>query len=271
MLKLTELISMAGIALRTYKIHCATSRVSPPLDAFLSGKWKEWQEVQTRKNFECDQILSLIDLGDSRWLFAGLYEVIGVCNGTGGDPERYQYTTREVSGLEHLTGHAVIKFNKTFRASYLRGPKYADQLLIIALLEHPMTISEFPGFNSVLLAHTKLAEIVRQNIESWLTALANVAGIYLITDNSTGKQYVGSACGGDGILGRWRAYINNGHGGNAELKAILNLKGKKYAETNFQYSILEVCDLNASKQFVIDRESHWKNVLRTRQFGMNRN
>lgn len=270
MIKLTELISMAGVALGDYKVHCATSRISPPLDAFLSGNWKEWQEMQTRKNFECDQILSLIDLRNSRWLFAGVFQVIGVRKTARGNPVAYEYRTREVSGLEHLTGRAIIHFNKTFRASYLRGPKYADDLLMVALLERRMTIGEFPGFNSILLSHAKLKAIVQGNIESWLTALGNVAGVYVITDNSTGKQYVGSAYGGVGILGRWRVYTENGHGGNSELKAILSNKGLIYTK-NFQYSILEVCDLNANKEFVIARESHWKNVLRTRQFGMNKN
>ena len=91
-----------------------------------------------------------------------------------------------------------------------------------------------------------------------------------LTNNSSGKHYVGSAYGGDGIWSRWCAYAKNGHGGNAELRSLLNEEGSTHAD-NFQYSILEVCDLNASDEFILGRESHWKAVLRTREYGLNRN
>jgi hypothetical protein len=41
-----------------------------------------------------------------------------------------------------------------------------------------------------------------------------VQGIYLITDSSNGKQYVGKADGTERILGRWKNYASDGHGGN---------------------------------------------------------
>ena len=133
-----------------------------------------------------------------------------------------------------------------------------------------MTVGEFPGFNAVLLSHAKLKTVVRENIESWRAALSNVAGVYVITDRSIGKQYVGSACGVGGIWSRWCAYAKNGHGGNVNLRTLLHEKGAPQAE-HFQYAILEVCDLNASSEFVIGRESHWKEVLQTRDHGLNSN
>ena len=270
MLKLTDLIQIAGVDLGEFKIHCATGRSSSPLDAFFDGRWKAWQEEQNQKNFECDRIVSLIHLNESRWLFAGVFEVLGVRKGRRHTPDGYLYDTREVGGLEHLTGRAIIHFDKTFRASYLRGPKHADQMLVIGLLEQRMTVGEFPGFNAVLLSHTKLNTVVRESVDSWRAALSNVAGVYVITNNSSGKHYVGSAYGGDGIWSRWCAYAKNGHGGNAELRSLLNEEGSTHAD-NFQYSILEVCDLNASNEFIIGRESHWKAVLRTREYGLNSN
>ena len=54
------------------------------------------------------------------------------------------------------------------------------------------------------------------------------------------------------------------------LKSLLNAKGKDYA-LNFQFSILEICDLNASEDSIIGREVHWKEVLKTREFGLNKN
>lgn len=115
-----------------------------------------------------------------------------------------------------------------------------------------------------------LASIIRQDNPSWRAALANVAGVYVITDGETGNQYVGSVYGGIGLWQRWTAYAKTGHGGNRELRELLRNEGDDYA-TNFQFSLLEVCDINANQEYVIARESHWKDVLMTREFGLNWN
>lgn len=270
MLKLVDVICLCGVTLADWKIHCATGQKSSPLDAFLDGTWKEWQEQQTKKNFECSQVVSLIHLGQDRWLFAGVYEVLGVKQGNRVRPDWFTYTTREVPGLDGLTGRAIVRFNKTFRASYLIGPKWADHMEMVAIREQRMTVGEFPGFNDVLLPLSTLRTVVGQEIASWKAALGNVAGVYVITDNSDGRQYVGSAYGGEGLWSRWTSYARNSHGGNAELKALLAEKGNEHS-ANFQFSILEVCDLNASDEFILGREGHWKAVLRTRDFGLNGN
>jgi hypothetical protein len=100
--------------------------------------------------------------------------------------------------------------------------------------------------------------------------LQSVAGIYCIADNATGKLYIGSAYGAEGIWGRWRLYSYAPHGNNKELIELLAQKGPNYA-TNFVFSVLEICDILSSNEDVISRESHWKNVLLTRKFGYNSN
>jgi hypothetical protein len=247
MLKLIDLLRLSGITLTDWKIHCATGLRNPPLEAFFDGRWKSWQEQQNQKNFECDKILSLIHLGGSQWLFAGVYEVLGVKKGAAHNPEGYEYSTEEVAGLDHLTGKAIVQFDKSFRASYLLGPNYENELLIAAL-----------------------RTVVREEHPSWYSALSNVGGVYVITDNTSGKHYVGSAYGGLGIWNRWIVYAKNGHGGNVELQQLLVQRGAEHAD-NFQFSILEVCDRDASDDFIIGRESHWKTVLRTREHGLNSN
>jgi hypothetical protein len=131
-----------------------------------------------------------------------------------------------------------------------------------------MTIGGFPGYNAVLLSHSQLQIVTRQKIESWNGALANIKGLYLITDMTTGKHYVGKASGGVGIWQRWCSYAKNGHGGNVELKKLLRSKGERHM-THFQYSILEIADSHASDKDILLRESHWMNVLQTRRFGLN--
>ena len=270
MIPLLNLIALAGVELRDWKLHCATGVGSSPLDAFFAGTFEQWQGEQNQKNFECEQIVSLIHLGSSRWLFAGVFDVLGREDGRPGYPEGYTYATREVAGLEHLTGRAIIHFEKTFRASYLIGRKHADLLSVAAILEQRMSIRDFPGYKSVLVSHGQLQAIVRQSQPSWKAALSSVGGVYVITDGATGCHYVGSASGGDGFWGRWCSYAATGHGGNVELKSLLLAEGRQHAE-HFTYSILEVCDVDAGEDVVVARECHWKDVLKTREFGLNSN
>ena len=270
MIKLLQLIKLAGIDLGKFKIHCATGKNPTPLEAFFDGSFKAWQEHQNQRNFECDRVIALIGLDGDRWLFAGIYTVDGFRERKKGDSTWFEYATEEVQGLEHLTGRAVVTFRKRFRASYLRGERYADQLIVSEIRDQRMSVGDFPGYNSVLLSYPLLRTIIRENLPSWRSALCNVSGVYVITDTRTGKLYVGSAYGGEGIWQRWQAYAKTGHGGNKELKALLQEKGQDYVQC-LQLSVLEVCDLNASKDYVISREVHWKDVLRSREFGYNDN
>ena len=79
---------------------------------------------------------------------------------------------------------------------------------------------------------------------------------------------MGSAYGDECIWQRWSNYAKTGHGGNAELKNLLVENGQEYAY-NFKYSILEVCNMNLGNEYIIERETHWKEVLLTRKFGLN--
>ena len=98
---------------------------------------------------------------------------------------------------------------------------------------------------------------------------------------ATGQLYVGSASGDSkkdagadlGIWQRWRAYANpeDPTGGNKKFKDIMAKHGAGYIIENFTYSILEVCDTKMTTAEVCERESHWKDVLGSRRFGMNRN
>lgn len=54
------------------------------------------------------------------------------------------------------------------------------------------------------------------NSDDWCRALRSRKGVYLITDKNTGKQYVGSAYGKDGIFGRWVVYLTSGYDKNFE-------------------------------------------------------
>lgn len=270
MLRLTDLIQLSGATLHHFKIHCATGKEDPPLEAFFDGRFREWQEHQNQRNFPCDEILALIHLGGDRWLFAGVYTVLGSPEQMNEDRIWYKYSTQEIPGLEHLTGRAIVTFRKDFRASYLVGQSYSDHLAVTELRPQRMSIGDFPGFNSVRLTYRLLSIVIREGLPSWKSPLSSVSGVYVITDTSSGKHYVGSAGGGEGIWQRWLSYVETGHRGNKELKELLKERGKDYVR-NFQYALLEVCDLNTNEERIISRETHWKNVLHSREFGYNSN
>lgn len=267
MIRLVDILKMQGIGLGRYKIHLATPGRTSPLQAYWEGKFKEWQEGQNGKNFECETVLGLIHRGLDRWLFGGAYRILGVQKGT---MTPYQYETELLPGQDDLVGRVIVKFKRDFRSSYIWGDKYGSQLEVAEILESPFAIEEFDGYNKVQLSHSQLKVIVRRCEPSWQSALSSISGVYLIMDTETGKTYVGSAYGKGGIWQRWRCYADNGHGNNAELMALLGTKGTAYAEY-FQYSILEIADPLATKDQVWERENHWKDVLMSRKFGYNSN
>jgi hypothetical protein len=266
MIRLIDLIKLAGVELGLYKIHLATSLNHNPLNAFYDGTFKEWQEDQTNRNFECDQVIGLIHLGANRWLFAGLWKV--------GQPtkngNRWKYKTTEIPGLDHLVGRVIVHYHRTSRQSYRLGESLGASLLVHEIRPERLSIEDFPGYSSTTLDFSTLRIVVRQQPAAWVTALRSVAGVYLIADKSNGRHYVGSAYGEGGIWGRWEAYTKIGDGGNKELTALLLEKGADHA-SNFLFSILEICDLISTKDEVLARESHWKNILLSREFGYNGN
>lgn len=122
----------------------------------------------------------------------------------------------------------------------------------------------FPGFDRLLLDHAQLQAVMReQRYASWRTALSSVLGVYLITDTSDGRQYVGKADGAESIHQRWRAYAVNGHGGNVELRGL--------DPSAFCFSLLRVFDPATPARDIDEAESHFKRALGTRSHGLNRN
>jgi hypothetical protein len=267
------------------KIHlaCWNGR-DDPMDIFLRGLFTEWQNWQSNRNFERPFIVSLIKMyGGNRWLFAGVYSTNG-CNAVDAQVDRpwdksagysptsesqiirpaFRYDTKALPEFVELTGRLIVEFARPGRQSYLKAENWAEQLKVHELRPRPLEVEDFPGFSDVLLPKWKLDLIIREVIMSWKSALSSVAGIYLITDTKTGRHYVGSAYGEGGIWGRWKTYSETGHGFDKILQVLLKEMGTEYAR-HFQFCILETADTNASKDDVIDRETHWKNALCCRE------
>jgi GIY-YIG catalytic domain len=250
-----------------YKVHFATGpKGNDPLIAFLQGKFKDWQEWQSKRNFERNYILSLIYYDVNEWLFAGFYKSKG-CELVN---DHYEYDTELLNIQSHLIGRLIIQYQKDYRQSYVYLENCAADFEVSQVLKNRYSIIEFPGYEKVIINFNYLQTIFKNNDTSWYTALKNIKGVYLITDITNGKQYVGSVYGEYAFWTRWGQYSESGHGGNVELIRVLNECGAEYAQ-NFQFSILEIRSRITDDMEIIQREQHWKNILLSNQFGYNRN
>lgn len=260
------------------KIHLAGwNGHDDPLDVFLAGRFPEWQSFQARRNFERAFVLSLIEMqATDRWLFAGLRRVEGACFRVP-DPhpaklgqECWRYPMSELAETTELSGRLVAAYTRDARNAYRDAEKLIDRITMAEVLPRRLSIGTFPGFRSVDLSFDELGLIVGQGFESWRSALSSVAGVYLISDTETGKLYVGSASGMGGFWSRWSSYATTGHGGNVELRALVNVQGLDRAKA-FRFSVLEIADIHTGEADVIARECHWKRVLLSREHGLNGN
>ncbi len=283
MIKLTDFLGIAEKDFINYKIHFATDPIDKlkPYKKFLIGAFKEWQEHQTNKNFSRKYVISLIYYDKNRWLFDGVYEILSNTPVIVHEEDGWtgwKYETKLIDRQLDLIGRVFVYYQKYFRASYpnleliSEDNKYVAprEAYILSITERKATINDFSGFDNVNIDYETLKAIVNEQIPSWKSALSNVKGIYLIADKKTGKQYVGSAYGDECIWQRWSNYAYDGNGGNTELKELLRQNGENY-KYNFKYSILEVCNMNLGNEYIIGRESYWKEVLQTRIFGLNKN
>ena len=258
---------------RNIKIHCSIGGANKlePLYLFFKNEYKSWQEEQNNKNFERDFILSIIYMEKNEYLFAGIYQSIDVAEvKTGERKGKYLYNTLLTEHGKEFIGKLVIKFEKDFRNTYLLMENFINDLQILELKKQEYKFDPFPGYSNINIQFDLLKEIINSNEISWKIALSNIKGIYLISDTSNGKLYVGSAYGNNAFWQRWQEYIINGHGNNKIMKEIIMKHGIQYC-TNFTFSILEIFNLNTMDDEIIRKESFWKDRLLTRKYGYNDN
>ncbi|MGF6395993.1 GIY-YIG nuclease family protein [Pseudomonas plecoglossicida] len=238
---------------------------------FLEGRFDRWQSWQSQQNFKKEYVVSLIQAGrPTRWLLAGLFRRKG-CVHHAEPRSHYIYDLERIEAAEEWVGRLYLKSTYKQRHSYPLGKTLENDLVVSELLPKRLTIGDFPGFKSVNLTEEHLDIVVRQNIPTWRAALSNVKGVYLITDSETGKLYVGKADGESGIWGRWCTYAATAHGGNVALKKEFGIDALPGGKRHLRFSILEIADIHAMPGEIDTRESQWKQILLSREFGYNLN
>ena len=212
--------------------------------------------------------ISLFQLSWDSWILSTIKEVtreLGVFDGV-------NYEGVELEDYQAYFGRVVVKYRKTHQSQLRRLVNIIEELEVAQILPSTFDGIDFPGYDRVRLSFEQLSTIIKRHKQDWIAALENQKAVYLITDKGSGKQYVGSAYGENGmLLNRWSNYVNDGHGGNKLLKAIVNDNGMEYVTQNFQYSILENYNARVDKRIIIERESWWKETMGSRAFGLNAN
>ena len=253
-----------------YKLHFARHNGREhPLDVFVRSReeWQGWQEYRPRQNsFNRPFVFSVIAFHHEpdQWLFGGIWRV------------RERRTDRYVVELtqqgEGFVGRLKLHSTYRMRGTRINLENQLDGFTVSEILPEPYSGQQFPGHDWLEIGFAELEALIRRDRPDWRGALEHTKGVYLITDTETGERYVGAAYGDQGVWSRWRDYVDTGHGGNVELKMLLDGRGLDYCRAHFRFALLESCSARTADDAVRAREDHWKQVLQSRgAFGLNRN
>lgn len=224
----------------------------------------EYQKVQGREVFRgADYLISFIGQERNKSLLLGFFKIKGVVTKNNG----FYYDIEELNICEDLIDRVVIDWGKASLAWVQYFHKNTKEVLEILPRGY---LGEFPGLTNFILDFNELKRLI-DNPEAnreWKNHLASVNGIYMILDKATGNQYIGSACGNEGIWQRWSEYSRSRHGDN--LLLIELCKDLDYHK-NFQYTVLQTLPSNLAPKEVTRIENLYKKKLGTKAFGLNKN
>lgn len=241
------------------------------------------QSLQHPKRFgDCEYVLSFLGTEGTNGVYLGCYKILGCVpyrqagdlipedfSISGGIPDNEVfYYLEKTDFLADLEQRLVIDWGKGAINWCQNGTTEKEVLCIRPTISN----LNFTSYDQVVLSYRELQTIVgnAKDHAEWENRLSAVAGIYLIVDTKTGKQYVGSASSEDnGIWGRWSAYAKTKHGGNKRLIELLEQEPDAYER--FQYSILEVFPIKRDRHDILEYEQLYKRKLRTIEFGLNDN
>ena len=203
---------------------------------YEKSKFLTYQSLQSKHRYNSDIIVSFIGEGSGTLSrFVGVFKIKGVKKYE--EPQKiddfdnihYEYELEEIVGFEDLKERVIVKWNNAI--SWHQWIKNEMEVVEI----HPgLHYKQFTDYSDFVINFEQLKEIVNNQYSDWKKMLSITKGIYLINDTKTGKLYVGSAYGEDGIWGRWSKYVStNGHGDNKDLKDLV-ANDSRYGN-NFQF------------------------------------
>jgi hypothetical protein len=230
-------------------------------------EWQGWQEYRpARDDFNRPMIFSLVQFYHEPeiWLFGGVFRVF--------ERHRDRYAVELTEAGAGFLGRLKLRSTYRERATRVKFENHYPGLEVQEIIREPYSGRSFPGFEDIDLSFEELETLVRNSRPDWKAALASVKGIYLISDTNTGKRYIGSAYGDQGIWSRWCSYVATGHGGNVELRALVSDPTLEYCRKAFRFALLQYRAASTPDEVILAREAFWKRILLTRRdFGLNRN
>ena len=177
------------------------------------------------------------------------------------------YNLEKMDCLAEYEDRLTIDWGKSTRMWHQKG---TTEKKIVSIQADKKKV--FKGYEDLIISFDELKEIIEDPItyEEWYAALSSVYAIYLIVDTETGKQYVGSAYDNEnGLLGRWKCYIETRHGNNKHLKKLICDYPERYHV--FQFSVLQILPKTMTQEEVTRIEALYKKKLMSIEFGMNAN
>ncbi|MGS5013153.1 excinuclease ABC subunit C [Bacillus cereus] len=284
MLTINKLLMLNGLN-TTKNIKIARHQDTRDIDVhnlYHTNHFELYQSYQEKNQFkDCDYLVSCLGIDNNQALFIGIYRVKATYK-VNGFPEnlsvpyrgkakldsKFRYDLEKMEGFEELENRVVIKWGGVAQAWCVwldKNPKELVQILPKGYVRN------FPGYLDFNLNYRELRDIIKNPDANqvWHKMLSSVGAVYLIVDTKNGLQYVGSASGKDGILGRFKDYGKNGHGNNKRLKEILEAEPDRVF--GFKYTLLKTLPLTLTNKEVIDEENKYKEKLGSRAFGLNSN
>ena len=207
---------------------------------------KTWREMSVEECVARPAHVELMSLG-----------MIGI-KSTDGRSSLLEFDLKRTDWLSDWRGRLIIRWPGLERSWY----RWADrnEFAVEAIALQSVLTKPMPAWNEVVLTWAELAVLP----DGWRAALRQWRGVYLIVDQTDGKQYVGSAYGTENILQRWLEYSRTGHGGNKLLR--------ERDARQFLFSILQRVGPDLDDASVIAVEKTWKARLNTRApAGLNEN
>jgi hypothetical protein len=272
MLTLQELLYNRGLSRLSNAKLVRHKEVSKDLFEMYSlnrEEFLEYQATQGKDIFkDIEFIVSFIGEQGNRARFVGVFKVKGVkkFNSKIYKKEMFFYEMSEVKGFEDLSERIIIDWGLGTR-SWVQNITTEKEIIEITPGLH---YQAFTDYFDIILPYSQLQEIVSEQYPDWKKMLEATNGIYLIHDKSSGKQYVGSTCGAEGLWGRWKNYIHTkGHGNNKVLKDLMHHNPKNC--NHLEFSILSLLPKSITPDEAIKKEAHFKRKLGTRAFGLNGN
>jgi hypothetical protein len=248
-------------------------------DLQREGWFELYQSLQHRNVFKnCEQIVSCVGDGSARARFVGVYRILDQSR----PPKRvvphdcpyaaqwrklkFHYEMERVPKFVGLEGRVVIEWE-----SERSWHQKLRNKSVVEMFPKGRVLDPFTDYLDFTLSYDQLVDLSKQSSahQDWKSSLEAVSGVYMILNEPSGQQYVGSAYGVKGIWGRWTTYARTGHGGNVRLRKLVSKKGK-YPKS-FRFSVLQVLPKSATKREVIQWEALYKTKLGSRAIGLNLN